>query len=336
MTVELPEEPKSRKEQYLANIAGQDVVLPDEPKSREEQYLAYIAEYGGGGGGTTNFNQLTNRPKYNGVTMTGSTDIPKVTTYTAGTNVNISAGNVISATDTTYSDFTGTDGNTGGTAGLVPAPATTDANKFLKSNGTWAEIPGGSGGTPKILSESDYNWNSVSHSATAPFDSIAIWLLPSGFYFMPNDVYMVNDKTGSKTTSGNFNGDSFLALKEEGSVNTGWVAVLTYHTGAETSGFIEGVYNDTGSYQTGTLTNGVVLKRSDIVSNLTSSSNSKILSASQGKALNEKITPDTGATAPDTTTVGILGKIYIDTTNNDAYMCVNVSGSTYTWKKITA
>ena len=51
MTTELPDEPKSRKEQYLADIAGQDVALPAEPKSREEQYLAYIAENGSGGGG---------------------------------------------------------------------------------------------------------------------------------------------------------------------------------------------------------------------------------------------------------------------------------------------
>lgn len=66
------------------------------------------------------------------------------TTYTAGDNVNISDENVISATNTTYNDFTGTDGTAAGTAGLVPAPATTDANKFLKSDGTW-DSAGGSG-----------------------------------------------------------------------------------------------------------------------------------------------------------------------------------------------
>ena len=63
------------------------------------------------------------------------------TTYTAGANVSISAENVISATDTTYSNFTGTDGVTAGTAGLVPAPATTDAGEFLKADGTWAAPP---------------------------------------------------------------------------------------------------------------------------------------------------------------------------------------------------
>lgn len=43
----------------------------------------------------------------------------------------------LTATDTTYSNFVGTDGTAAGTAGLVPAPATTDAGKFLKADGTW-------------------------------------------------------------------------------------------------------------------------------------------------------------------------------------------------------
>jgi hypothetical protein len=64
---------------------------------------------------------------------------------TAGTNITIDSNNEISATDTTYSDFTGTDGTTAGTAGLVPAPATADADKFLKADGTWAEAGGGGG-----------------------------------------------------------------------------------------------------------------------------------------------------------------------------------------------
>ena len=61
---------------------------------------------------------------------------------TAGSNITIS-GATISATDTTYSDFVGTDGLVAGTHGLVPAPATTDADKYLKSDGTWATVQGG-------------------------------------------------------------------------------------------------------------------------------------------------------------------------------------------------
>ena len=63
----------------------------------------------------------------------------KQDTLTAGANIQIN-NNVISATDTTYSDFTGTDGTAAGAAGLVPAPATTDAGKYLKADGTWGTI----------------------------------------------------------------------------------------------------------------------------------------------------------------------------------------------------
>ena len=38
----------------------------------------YEKTVSGGGGGTSDFEQLSNRPKYNGTTMTGSTDIPAV------------------------------------------------------------------------------------------------------------------------------------------------------------------------------------------------------------------------------------------------------------------
>jgi hypothetical protein len=43
-------EPKTRKEYYLAAIAGDDVVIP-EPKTRQEHFLKEIAENGGGSGG---------------------------------------------------------------------------------------------------------------------------------------------------------------------------------------------------------------------------------------------------------------------------------------------
>jgi phage minor structural protein len=58
---------------------------------------------------------------------------------TAGTNVHISNQNVISATDTTYNDFSGS------AHGLVPPATSGDSGKFLKSDGTWAEAGGGGG-----------------------------------------------------------------------------------------------------------------------------------------------------------------------------------------------
>lgn len=57
---------------------------------------------------------------------------------TAGTNITIN-GTTISATDTTYSNFVGATSSVAGTAGLVPAPTTSDPDKFLKGDGTWAK-----------------------------------------------------------------------------------------------------------------------------------------------------------------------------------------------------
>lgn len=50
-----------------------------------------------------------------------------------------------------YTNFVGTDGTVAGQSGLVPAPAVTDADKFLKSDGTWAEAGGGGGGSVNVV-----------------------------------------------------------------------------------------------------------------------------------------------------------------------------------------
>lgn len=46
----LPENPESRLEQYLQNIATGEGEYPANPDSRLEQYLDYIIEHGGSGG----------------------------------------------------------------------------------------------------------------------------------------------------------------------------------------------------------------------------------------------------------------------------------------------
>ena len=37
------------------------------------------------------------------------------------------------------------------------------------------------------------------------------------------------------------------------------------------------------------------------------------------------------ASAPTTSTVGVLGQLYTDTTNMHTYQCTAISGDTYTW-----
>ena len=58
------------------------------------------------------------------------------TTYSLGKSVPSDAV----FTDTTYSAFTGADGSSAGTAGLVPQPTATDNTKYLKGDGTWASV----------------------------------------------------------------------------------------------------------------------------------------------------------------------------------------------------
>ena len=54
--------------------------------------------------------------------------------------------------------------------------------------------------------------------------------------------------------------------------------------------------------------------------------------------VSEYVDPTTDSVAPTTATVGVLGKIYIDTTTATAYICVEADDVTpsYTWKQITA
>lgn len=115
---------------------------------------------------------------------------------TAGENITIedeSGALVISATDTTYSNFTGTDGTAAGTAGLVPAPATTDAGKFLKADGTWGAAGGGSGIIE--LTSADYDY----HREGDTDDGVALWRLEPGMYVAsgPVKVYLVEGGGGN-------------------------------------------------------------------------------------------------------------------------------------------
>lgn len=69
--------------------------------------------------------------------LTKLTNLPTITTI--GTNLTLTSG-TLSATDTTYSDFTGAGASTAGAHGLVPAPAAGDNAKYLRGDGTWQTV----------------------------------------------------------------------------------------------------------------------------------------------------------------------------------------------------
>lgn len=102
------------------------------------------------------------------------------TELTAGTNIQIN-GATISATDTTYSAFTGATSQDAGTSGLVPAPATTDVDKYLKGDGTWGSVPaGGVSVWVKLNSQTNTNDFYSDASATTPISLDSIYELVAG------------------------------------------------------------------------------------------------------------------------------------------------------------
>lgn len=91
------------------------------------------------------YNDLSNKPTIptvNNGTLTVTQNGTSKGTFTA----NSSSNETIALTDTTYSDFAGATSLAAGAAGLVPAPTTSDPDKFLKGDGTWATVQAGSSG----------------------------------------------------------------------------------------------------------------------------------------------------------------------------------------------
>lgn len=121
-------------------------------------------------------------------------------TLKAGTNVSIAADGTISATDTTYSAFTGADGTADGAVGLVPAPTATDNTKYLKGDGTWATVatgdplPSQTGNSGKFLTTNGTaaSWATVSVAPTLTWYTSADWTLAAD-----NKTLTVSDTTSA-------------------------------------------------------------------------------------------------------------------------------------------
>lgn len=270
----------------------------------------------------------------------------KQNTLTAGSNITIS-GDTISATDTTYSAFTGTDGTAAGTAGLVPAPATTDAGKFLKADGTWDTAGGGSSytagdgiditnavisatntGKAKVLTSADYNWNSTLGSATEPYNSIGLGLLDYGIYSVAKNTQVSIYPSANFPT---YDTLSYIIIGDNPAGVASSRRVLFNRDDKEYIGSCDFVTSKSASYY-------YLLDQYSLTNSLTSTSTTTALTANQGKTLKDLVDglAISGAGAPTTSTVGTVGKLYEDTTNGKLYICTAVSGSTYTWTEVGA
>lgn len=111
-------------------------------------------------------------------------------TLTAGSNITIdSSTNTISATDTTYSNFTGATSSAAGANGLVPAPSAGDQDKVLSGAGTWVTQSGGGSTytagnhidiTNDVISAEGYIWGDDAAPATTPASTITSAMIVDG------------------------------------------------------------------------------------------------------------------------------------------------------------
>lgn len=263
----------------------------------------------------------------------------KQDTLIAGTNVQIAAdGKTISATDTTYSAFIGTDGQTAGSAGLVPAPAIADVDKFLKADGSWTGVPDGI----KTLTTADYDWPTGSPTMV---DKNA---LTDGVYLVGEQI-TVRSNAYSVPQTFSVGG---IIIKSGGSFLEHESGLNPWHW---QSSFV-----DVSKYN--------LLDVGNIVNNLTSTDGAKPLSANQGKVLNERIgnlsslttTNKTSAVVainelnadidniqalsgtgvPSSSITGTVGQFYVDNSTGDIYYLSAIdettTPTTYTWKKVAA
>lgn len=182
------------------------------------------------------------------------------------------------------------------------------------------EISGGTGESSgaKVLTESDYNWNSVAQdSVTEPFDSIALWLLPPGQYTFGSDDVWRNHTI--------FGGDNYVV-----GFNTRIKTVMQ-------NGFI--IFQPLFGNKTVICTNAN--NSEDTVLQLSSEARIYIFeysSSGDGVLRSQPIpAPIIGSGAPSDL-IAVAGQNYIDSTNDDIYICTAPSSfiSSATWKKITA
>lgn len=221
----------------------------------------------------------------------------KQNTLTAGSNIQIN-NDTISATDTTYSDFTGTDGTTAGAAGLVPAPSTADADKFLKSDGTWAEA-GGGGGTGVEIVKKEITTNILARdlfelTSADNQDYRRAYMVKNTSNDVRKIVFSNSISTDNPTEYVAIQGNAelFIVLLGKGIYQGGgFIAFEPHGARGET-----GVTNDPviiGGLFGYSISNPQI-RRMQIgaIDNLTTTSADDALAASQGKVLNDKIGGD--------------------------------------------
>lgn len=110
----------------ITNVEANPTGTPTEilTSIRVGDIIYSIPSGGGGGGGTNNYNDLLNKPKINNVVLSGDLSLSDLGIYNP----------VV---------MTGATASADGVAGYAPKPLISDKDKFLKGDGTWADVSAG-------------------------------------------------------------------------------------------------------------------------------------------------------------------------------------------------
>lgn len=319
---DLPNNPNNRTEEYLAKIGGLEAEVPPKPWSRKEAYLKQILENGGGGsyvlpiassetlGGVKVGENLSIDSETGVLSATGGSSItPVQTTGTSTTDVmsqdattkmifpNISASNhgkiVIDAGGTTT-----TEGNRGVAIGVGNQIKHTNAVPIAIGFGTKAgngavSIGNGTGNT----------------SGTGVQNAVTIG---SGSNTYQNYGVSIGSSIDNRSGQG-------IALGYLAQVASGTNGAIAF--GARSNATRSGEINVGSGSDTSTGFNNTYYRL--------------ISGVHDGTDLHDCATVAQGNTlatsAPTTSTVGVLGQLYTDTTDMHTYQCTAISGDTYTW-----
>lgn len=228
---ELPNQPVTRQEMYLSRLAGENTTLPVEPLTREEMYLEGAIDRVEAV--EEEVEEMKNNPDVADIVATYAdlqvydtsklTDKDVIRVLADENHNDDSTYYRFSKSDGTftyigeskqYTDFTGATSSANGTNGLVPAPLIADIAKFLRGDGTWAEV---SGGGVVELTSADYDY-----PANNP-TSVALWKKPAGMYYWDNGVSVRPNNSESFT-----NGMSAVVFEGAGT-SLFYVDIITFY-----------------------------------------------------------------------------------------------------------
>lgn len=145
----------------IQSIGG---IVPPSSSGDEDKYLrsdGTWAKPAGGGGGVSDYDDLTNRPKINGTTLSedktgtqlGLQNIILSSTLSIGGQTVTEVEEALGSLAGISKPMTGATSSAAGEGGFVPSPSAGDENKALFGDGTWKPVSGGGGGGHAILDE---------------------------------------------------------------------------------------------------------------------------------------------------------------------------------------